>query len=325
MKIEKIDISEIKPNPSNPRSIKADKHAQLVKSIKDFPQMLELRPLIIDKKGFVIGGNMRLAAAKEAGLKKIPVMRAESLTPAQVKEFIIKDNVGFGEWDWDALANEWDVDKLEEWGLDIPGFDNAAVDAKEDDYEMPEEVATDIKIGDMFQIGVHRLLCGDSTKKETFEVLFSEHMADLVLTDPPYNVALGMETVQQAKVRNRRTDGKVIANDKMSSDEFYKFLYDFYTALGFFTKSGGSWYVWHADSEVVNFRKAMTDAGLMVKQGLIWEKSSLVMGRQDYQWMHEPCLYGWKEGAAHCWYSDRKQTTILNQIPSVENVFRTCI
>ena len=311
MKIEKIDISEIKPNPSNPRSIKADKHAQLVKSIKDFPQMLELRPLIIDKKGFVIGGNMRLAAAKEAGLKKIPVMRAESLTPAQIKEFIIKDNVGFGEWDWDALANEWDVDKLEEWGLDIPGFDNAAVDAKEDDYEMPEEVATDIKIGDMFQIGVHRLLCGDSTKKETFEVLFGEHMADLVLTDPPYNVALGMETVQQAKVRNRRTDGKVIANDKMSSDEFYKFLYDFYTALGFFTKSGGSWYVWHADSEVVNFRKAMTDAGLMVKQGLIWEKSSLVMGRQDYQWMHEPCLYGWKEGAAHCWYSDRKQTTIL--------------
>lgn len=119
MKIEQLDISQIKPNPKNPRTITSEKLKSLVRSIKDFPQMLELRPLVVDKKGVVIGGNMRLAAAKEAGLKKIPVMRAESLTPAQVKEFIIKDNVGFGEWDWDALANEWDVQKLEEWGLDI--------------------------------------------------------------------------------------------------------------------------------------------------------------------------------------------------------------
>jgi ParB-like chromosome segregation protein Spo0J len=119
-KTELLDIGSIKPNPSNPRTIKADKHSLLVKSIKEFPQMLELRPLIIDKKGVVIGGNMRLAAAKEAGLKKIPVIRAESLTPAQVKEFIIKDNVGFGEWDWDALANEWDAGELSDWGLDLP-------------------------------------------------------------------------------------------------------------------------------------------------------------------------------------------------------------
>lgn len=301
MKIEKIDISEIKLNPSNPRSIKADKHAQLVKSIKDFPQMLELRPLIIDKKGFVIGGNMRLAAAKEAGLKKIPVMRAESLTPAQVKEFIIKDNVGFGEWDWDALANEWDVEKLEEWGLDIPGFHNAAGDAEEDDYEIPEEVKTDIKIGDLFSIGDHRLLCGDSTKSETFNLLFSGQMADLVLTDPPYNIDYTGKTKKALK----------IGNDNQSNESFYEFLYAFYTALAEYTKPGGSWYVWHAHTESANFLKAMADAGILVKQCLVWVKNSMVMGRQDYQWRHEPCVYGWRDGASHGWYSDRKQTTVL--------------
>ena len=145
------------------------------------------------------------------------------------------------------------------------------------------------------------MLCGDSTQTDTFKILFKEQLADLVITDPPYNVAY------EGKTKKKLT----IENDSMGDGDFYQFLYDFYTALGSFTKAGGSWYVWHADSEGANFRKAMADAGIMVKQCLIWVKQTMVMGRQDYQWKHEPCLYGWKEGAAHGWYSDRKQTTVL--------------
>ena len=301
-------IAEIKPNPNNPRTIKDDKFKKLVKSLQDFPDMAKVRPIVVNKDMIVLGGNMRLKAMKEAGWKEVPV-EVVDWSEEQQREFIIKDNVGFGEWDWEMIANEWDAEKVQDWGLDIPDFKTA--DAVEDDYEIPDEVHTDIVLGDIFDIGPHRLICGDSTQTDTFKRLLGDQMADLVVTDPPYNVALGMETVEQAKARNRRTDGKVIKNDKMSNDDFYQFLYDFYTALGSYTKAGGAWYVWHADSEVINFRKAMADAGIMPKQGLVWKKSSLVMGRQDYQWQHEPCLYGWKEGAAHGWYTDRKQSTIL--------------
>ncbi len=304
-----IQINKIKPNPNNPRIIKDEKFQKLVQSIKDFPDMLNKRPIVVNKEMIVLGGNMRLKACIEAGMKEVPVIVAD-WSEEQQREFIIKDNVGFGEWDWELIANEWDAEQVTEWGLDIPDFKIEA-EAQEDDYEIPDEIKTDIVLGDLFEIGPHRLLCGDSTQTDTFGTLFGDQFADLVVTDPPYNVALGMETKEQAKARNRRTDGKVIQNDKMSDDDFYKFLYDFYTALGSYTKPGGSWYVWHADSEVVNFRKAMSDSGIMPKQGIVWKKSSLVMGRQDYQWQHEPCLYGWKEGAAHGWYSDRKQSTIL--------------
>jgi site-specific DNA-methyltransferase (adenine-specific) len=245
---------------------------------------------------------MRLKAAKECKLKEIPIILADEWTAEQRAEFLIKDNVGFGEWDWEQLANEWDVQQLEDWGLDVPDFEGEELEAQEDDYEIPDIVQTNIVLGDLFEIGEHRLLCGDSTQTDTFKSLFGEHLADLVVTDPPYNVAY------EGKTKNKLT----IDNDSMGDGDFYQFLYDFYTALGSYTKAGGSWYVWHADSEGANFRKAMADAGIMVKQCLIWIKNSMVMGRQDYQWKHEPCLYGWKEGAAHGWFSDRKQTTVLN-------------
>ena len=297
------NTTEIKSNPKNPRVIRDEKFAKLVQSLKDFPEMLEKRPLVCftdtDKKLVVLGGNMRLKAANELGLKKLPVILADDWTEEQKAQFLIKDNVGFGEWDFESLANEWDVEQLEDWGLDIPEF--KTLDAVEDDYEIPDEVQTDIVLGDLFEIGQHRLLCGDSTQTDTFKVLFGEHLADLVVTDPPYNVAY------EGKTKKKLT----IDNDQQSDGDFYQFLYDFYTALGSYTKMGGAWYVWHADSEGANFRKAMSDSGIMVKQCLIWVKNSMVMGRQDYQWKHEPCLYGWKEGAAHGWYSDRKQTTII--------------
>lgn len=302
MKIERLKISEVKSNPNNPRIIKDDKFNKLVKSIKEFPKMLELRPIIVNDDMIVLGGNMRLKACKEAGMKEIPVIKASELNEEQQREFIIKDNVGFGEWDWEMIANEWDAEQVAEWGLDVPDFSTEVLEAEEDDFEgtPPKEPIT--VLGDLYEIGEHRLLCGDSTQTDTFEKLFNGQMADMVLTDPPYNVAYEGKT----------KDALTIKNDSMGDDAFYQFLYDFYTAQSTVVKMGGAWYIWHADSEGANFRSAMKNAGIMVKQCLIWVKNSMVMSRQDYQWKHEPCLYGWKEGAAHGWYSDRKQTTVLN-------------
>ena len=302
-----MKLSQIKSNPNNPRVIKDDKFQKLVKSIQEFPKMMELRPMVINSDNIVLGGNMRLKALKELGYKDIPdswVKRAEDLTDDEQRRFIIADNVGFGEHDWEMLANEWDMDELSDWGLDIPDFAIPEVlEAQEDDFDVPEGgIETDIVLGDLFEIGEHRLLCGDSTKTDSFEKLMQGEFADMVVTDPPYNVAYEGKT----------KDALTIENDSMSNNDFYQFLYDFYSALTTAVKKGGVIYVWHASSEVINFGKAMVDAGWLLKQQLIWVKNTMVMGRQDYQWKHEPCLYGWLAGGSHNWYSDRKQTTVIN-------------
>lgn len=301
-----MKLSKIKPNPNNPRIIKDDKFEKLKKSIEDFPKMMELRPMVINKDNVVLGGNMRLKALKELGYKEVPdewVKRAEDLTEEEQRQFIIKDNVGFGEHDWEMLQAEWDLSELEDWGLDIPEWKNEEVlEAEEDDFDTtpPEEPIT--VLGDLYEIGEHRLLCGDSTQTDAFEKLMDGELADMVVTDPPYNVAYEGKT----------KDALTIENDSMGDDDFYKFLYDFYTALTTAVKKGGAIYVWHASSEIINFAKAMVDSGWLLKQQLIWVKNTMVMGRQDYQWKHEPCLYGWLKGGSHQWYSDRKQTTVIN-------------
>jgi site-specific DNA-methyltransferase (adenine-specific) len=301
MKSEKISINKLIPNPNNPRLIKDDKFKKLVQSIKDFPEMLDIRPIVVNKDMVILGGNMRYKACKEAGVKEIPVIVTD-LSDDKQKEFLIKDNTSGGEWDWDIIANEWDIEQLTEWGLDVPIFENNElyeIEPEEDNFEIPDEIQTDIVLGDLFEIGEHRLLCGSSTEVDTWEKLMCENLADMVMTDPPYNVDYQGGT------------GLKIMNDKMDNNSFYQFLYDFYTSLGSYTKKGGAWYVWHADSEGANFRQAMKDAGIMVKQCLIWVKNALVMGRQDYQWKHEPCLYGWKEGAAHYFTNERTHTTVI--------------
>ena len=209
-------ITLIKPNPNNPRICKDHKFKQLVKSIQDFPQMLELRPIVIDENNIVLGGNMRLKACIEAGLSEVPVIHANNLSEDKKKEFIVKDNVGFGEWDWDDLANNWEVEQLTEWGLDIPNFDANVLEAEEDDFVVPDGgIETDIVLGDLFEIGEHRLLCGDSTDSDQVAKLMNGQKADITFSSPPYNVG---------KTPNGNEQKYLNDNDNKTSNEYVELL-----------------------------------------------------------------------------------------------------
>jgi DNA modification methylase len=188
MNIEWVKTKDIIPNENNPRILKDDKFKKLVQSIKDFPEMLEIRPIVVNNEMMILGGNMRWKAIQEIGIKEIPIIKAENLTEEQQREFLIKDNVGFGEWDWDALANDWDPEELNEWGLDVPNMDVTELEAEDDNFEEPETVETDIVLGDLFEIGEHRLLCGDSGIVENLDKLMNGDKADMVFTDPPYGM-----------------------------------------------------------------------------------------------------------------------------------------
>ena len=186
---KKVNIASIKPNDENPRFITDAKFKKLIKSIKSFPEMLEARPLVVDENMMVLGGNMRLKALKSAGIFEVPINQVLGWTEEQKKEFIVKDNVGFGEWDWDLLANQYDQEELVEWGMDLPEFPTEEVlEAEEDDYEEPDEMEVDVVLGDLIEIGEHRLLCGDSTDSDQVAKLMDGKKADMVFTDPPYGI-----------------------------------------------------------------------------------------------------------------------------------------
>jgi DNA modification methylase len=206
MSIKIVDIKTVKPNPSNPRHIKDYKFTQLVKSIRHFPEMLQLRPIVVDADNIVLGGNMRLKACIEAGLKEVPIIVASELTDEQQKEFIIKDNVGFGEWDWEQLANEWEIEQLSDWGLDLPiEMEDTEIEAVEDNYQAPDTIETDIVIGDLFEIGEHRLLCGDSTDSDAVGRLMNGKKADMVFTDPPYGISYDSKDSKHEMILNDDT------------------------------------------------------------------------------------------------------------------------
>jgi DNA modification methylase len=223
-----MNINEIKPNPNNPRIIKDDKFKKLVKSIQDFPQMLELRPIVIDENNIVLGGNMRLKACIEAGLKDVPVKQAKELTEEQKKEFIVKDNVGYGEWDWDDLANNWDEQLLTEWGLDIPNFDANVLEAEEDNFAVPDGgIETDIVLGDLFEIGEHRLLCGDSSDLSKIEQLLNNDTLSMIFTDPPYGIGIdGQKESKAANPKHNRKNHEFMGwdNQRPSEDVFQNIL-----------------------------------------------------------------------------------------------------
>ena len=222
----KLPINQVKANPNNPRIIKDDKFKKLVQSIKEFPEMLELRPIVVNEDMVVLGGNMRLKACKEAGLDKVPVIKASNLTEEQQKEFIIKDNVGFGEWDWNDLANNWDAEKIQEWGLDIPGFEAEVLEAEEDDFASPEGgIETDIVVGDLFEIGEHRLLCGDSTDSDQVEKLMNGEKADMVFTDPPY----GMNAVSKSGVLKEKYGTDILGDsDTNAAKDSFNLIHSLY-------------------------------------------------------------------------------------------------
>jgi DNA modification methylase len=229
---EVISISKIKANPNNPRLVKDDKFKKLVKSIQDFPQMLNIRPIVVNNDMVVLGGNMRLKACKEAGLKQIPIIKASDLTEDQQREFIIKDNVGYGEWDWERIANEWDAEQITEWGLDIPDFTPQNLEAEEDDYEIPDEIHTDIVLGDLFEIGPHRLLCGDSTNADDVARLMNGQKADFCFTSPPYNAAMTCAQMH-SKAPKAGVGGLYVGgySDDRTSEEYIQFNKDIFTSL----------------------------------------------------------------------------------------------
>lgn len=225
MKITKVAISEVKVNPNNPRLIKDDKFKKLVQSIKDFPEMLDIRPIVVNSDMVVLGGNMRLKACKEAGLKEVPIIVADNLTDEQQREFLIKDNVSGGEWDWDMLANEWEVEQLDAWGLDIPINLETEVEAEEDDFAVPDGgIETDIVLGDLFEIGEHRLLCGDSTDSDAVSKLMNGEKANLSFTSPPYNAGKS----ESLSGNTHTVDNKYNEyNDNQNQSDYLNLLIDF--------------------------------------------------------------------------------------------------
>jgi len=226
MKTETIKISKVKSNPNNPRLIKDDKFHKLVKSIKEFPEMLEIRPIVVNDELIVLGGNMRLKACKEAGLKEVPIIKASELTVNKQREFIVKDNVGFGEWDWDLIANEWDAEQLDDWGLDLPvDFNVVEEEAEEDDYVEPDNLKVDVVLGDLIEIGEHRLLCGDSTDSDQVAKLMDGVKPDWIHTDPPY----GMNAVSKSGVLSKNYDKDIMGDDSpdIAKDSF-NLIYSLY-------------------------------------------------------------------------------------------------
>lgn len=297
-----METTKLKLNPKNPRK-NDGAVATVMKSIEKYGFK---NPLIADSNLVVYCGNTRLKAAKKLGIKEVPVIIADDLTPEQIREYALIDNKSseIAEWDFELLQEELDELDFSDFDLDW-GIGDPPAEAEEDDYDVEGAVAKidepRTHLGDIYQLGDHRLMCGDSTKPEDVQTLMNGASADLLLTDPPYNVDYEGKTSDKLKIEN----------DKQSDADFRAFLQAALSCAKDVMKPGAAFYIWHADSEGYNFRGACVDAGLTVHQCLIWKKNGMVLGRQDYQWQHEPCLYGWKDGAAHKWYSDRKQTTIL--------------
>ena len=272
MNIEWVKTKDIIPNTENPRIIKDDKFKKLIQSIKDFPEMLEIRPIVVNNEMMILGGNMRLKAIQEIGLKEVPIIKAENLTEQQQREFLIKDNVGFGEWDWDALANDWNPEELNQWGLDVPNLDLNELEATEDDFDVDADgIETDIVLGDLFEIGEHRLLCGDSTDSDAVARLMDGEKADMVFTSPPYNA-------------NASVNGKKLYEnnnlDNKSEDEYLKFLDEikdsFYTIL----KSKGivCWNIMYNNNSRQSFIKNVNrfiESGLLLTETIIWKKNAI--------------------------------------------------
>lgn len=333
------NIGQVKGLPKNPRFIRDEKYKKLVQSIKDDPEMLELRELIVydtddPSLGYVVvGGNMRYRAMKELGYKEVPAKVLHTGFPLEkMRRIILKDNSSFGETDFQLLIDEWSMDEIELAAIDIPEIGEAVEDEPKGDVPTPQEESTVeedesfnedevseneyVQEGDLWKIGRHLLVCGDSTSEESVQKLFRNgELCDCWITDPPYGISYGEKKAfldSQYKDISDIKDSN-IENDDLKADELQAFLVAAFTQAKNVMKAGASYYIFHSDTYGYYFRGALIEVGDMdLRENLIWNKNSLVLSRQDYHYKHEPCLYGWKLGAGHNWYTDRKQTTVID-------------
>ena len=312
MNIQIIDINKLIPATYNPRKDLKPDDAEYIKIKNSIVKFGFVSPLVINKDMTVIGGHQRLKVLKDLGITEVECIVVD-LDKTNEKALNIALNKIQGDWDEDKLEALLQELKLEEFDMNLTGFDFDEVDeilndingTKEDNFDVDsayEEIEEPItKPGDIWILGNHRLMCGDSTHKDDIMRLMNNQDADMLLTDPPYNVDYVGKTAEALKIKN----------DNMDDNQFYEFLKKVFENMYIVTKEGASIYVFHADTEGINFRKAFKDAGFKLAECLIWKKDCFVMGRQDYQWQHEPVLYGWKEGKAHYFINDRTQSTIL--------------
>ena len=310
MQIEQIGIATLIPFAKNSRTHSDAQVAQIAASIREFGFT---NPVLIDEANGIIAGHGRVLAARKLKLIEVPCIRLLHLTEAQKRAYIIADNKLALNAGWDEAMLKLELADLKalDFDLDLTGFTTDEIDALladagteglTDPDDTPEPPAEPVsRLGDVWVCGHHRVMCGSSLEMTAMERLCGEQRVDMLLTDPPYNVAYTGKT----------KDALTIQNDSMGDEAFRTFLRDAFVTADAVLKPGAVFYIWHADSEGFNFRGACRDAGWQVRQCLIWQKNTMVMGRQDYHWQHEPCLYGWKDGAGHLWASDRKQTTLL--------------
>ena len=306
-----VDIDKLIPYVNNARTHSKEQINKLRASIREFGF---INPVIIDRDYNVIAGHGRIMASKEEGIDKVPCVFVDYLTDAQKKAYILADNRMALDADWDEELLKVEIESLQgaDFDLNLTGFDEAELmdifgddnqsRAKDDEFDLTAalEKASFVEKGDVWTVGRHRLMCGDATSSEDVSTLMGNTKANLILTDPPYGVSF------------KSSSGLTIQNDSMKNEEFYNFLLASFKCMAEHLENGGSAYVFHADTEGLNFRKAFIDAGFPLAGCCIWVKDSLVLGRSDYQWQHEPVLYGFMQNGKHKWYSDRKQTTIWN-------------
>ncbi|HEM6243411.1 TPA: ParB N-terminal domain-containing protein [Streptococcus suis] len=306
MDIVQKQLDEIRPYASNPRNNEAAVDP-VAESIQQFGFKV---PIVVDKDGEIINGHTRYKAAKKLGLQTVPVIVADDLTQEQIKAFRLADNktAEIADWDFELLMDE--LSEISNLDMTLFGFEEpefALDDIEEDEdlelYNEQQEETGGVEPGQIWKLGNHRLMCGDSTDPQDMAKLIEDAVIDLYVTDPPYNVAY----------KGGTEEAMTILNDNMDDASFRQFLRDAFTTADKHIRPGGAFYIWHADSEGLNFRFVVKEAGWLLKQNIIWVKNSIVLGRQDYQWKHEPCLYGWKDGASHYFVDDRTLSTVIEE------------
>jgi len=333
-KYDQIALEALAPYPKNARTHSADQVEKIAKSLQEFGF---INPVLVDSKNMIIAGHGRVLAAKKIGLKEVPCVKVEGLTDEQIRAYILADNRLAEDAGWDDDLLKAELQELKDNGFDISitgfgiddiGFDDIDFTEQDEGIEDLEEKAQEepmAKSGTRYKLGDHILMVGDSTKPEDVKKLMGGISADLCVTDPPYNVAYQYNlSPEQIKKGKRRKDGLVVENDSFKIEsEFIEFLTAAFGNIKAILKPGGVFYIWYPSNHVVSFQDALSRNELEVREQIIWVKNIFALGRQDYQWRHEPCLYGWKEGAAHYFIDDRSKSTVLEKLADIDSLTET--